>query len=71
MAPKNEYGFVSTMDVIKRDTVVRSMVQSLENIEDALADAQFSKERAETTFRKLLTDLDIEPMPSWRNGPAI
>src|ERR1017187_8625977 len=36
MAPKNEDGFVPTLDVIKRDTVVRAMISSLENIEDAV-----------------------------------
>jgi len=55
-------GFVRALDIIVVDTLVRSMIERLNGIEDFCEEVRYSVGQTEATLRKLLTQLDAEPL---------
>jgi hypothetical protein len=54
--------FVRGLDIIQVDSLVRSLIEYLHGIEDYCGEINFSVERAEATLRRLLSQLDAEPL---------
>ena len=55
-------GFTRAFDIILVDSLVRSLIERLHGIDDFCDEIRFSVERSEASLRKLLTQLDAEPL---------
>ena len=58
------YGFAQMHDVIKVDTLVRSVIRDLQDVCDFCDDATYAADQLAGSIERLLVHLDAQPTPA-------